>query len=127
VIISLQQYQGDVEFYIGGGISPNGPNDTSIVIKSERGASRVLILTDEDRRRTGYRTGLYEVCAFGLDDSSFSISPKEDNYVFRYDAADQTVYTFNLEKRYYNYFRYTHSSLASKVNITVKIQGYSIL
>jgi hypothetical protein len=72
----------------------------------------VLILTAKDRNRLGYKTGLYEVCAYGNDDSSFAITPTEDNFNQRFDALDKYTYTFNIESKNFMYFRHTHEYLA---------------
>jgi len=46
-MITLSQNQGYVDLYIAGGTEPSGPNDSGIVIKSERGTKKF----DNDCRR----------------------------------------------------------------------------
>ena len=55
-------------------------------------------MTLEDKNRKGYKTGLYEVCIYGLEYSSVSITPSEANFGYRLDASDGNVYTLNIEK-----------------------------
>ena len=76
-------------------------------------------MTLEDKNRKGYKTGLYEVCIYGLEYSSVSITPSEANFGYRLDASDGNVYTLNIEKQYYWYFRYTSSYFSSSSNITI--------
>jgi hypothetical protein len=86
-----------------------------------------LIFTQDDRKRLGFRTGLYELCIFGLQDSSsVGLTPIEENTGGRYTASDGVVYTVNVPRGKAAYFRYTQTFLAQRANITVRIEGLKI-
>ena len=76
-------------------------------MKSAPGTQLELILTAADRSRFGATTGLYEVCIFGILDSSVAITPREVNSGGRYTAADSIVYTVNIPSNNGVYFTYT--------------------
>lgn len=85
-----------------------------------------LILTAADRARFGFKTGLYEVCLFGLEDSTVGLTPIEDSTGGRYTAKDSVVYTISVPARKTTtYFTFTQAFLAQRANITVRVEGLS--
>ncbi len=92
IIITAQQYQGDIELYVAGTFQPTnpaGPTGTGIILVSERGFKRSLILSALDRVRQNRATGVYNLCIFGNDDSSVNIAISEENNAQRYDVSDR--------------------------------------
>jgi hypothetical protein len=55
-----------------------------------------MIVTAADKSRFNAVTGLYEVCIFGLKDSSVAITPSENTTSGRYPASDSILYTINI-------------------------------
>ncbi len=95
-------------------------------MRAARAPQMQLILTASDRARYGFKTGLYEVCLFGLQDSTVSLTPIEEATGGRYTAENGVVYTINVPaRRTATYFRFTQEFLAQKANITVKVEGLS--
>jgi len=74
------------------------------------------------------KTGLYEVCIFGLQEqNTVGIKPIEDIMGGRYDAGDSVVYTINVGARRANsYFRYTTQLLEKPVTIQVRVEGLNL-
>lgn len=70
-----------------------------------------LIVSSADRIRYGMRSGLYEICIFGNQDSSMALIPTEDNTGGRYTAEDSMAYTVNVPQKGSVYFRYTSQFL----------------
>lgn len=98
--MNAQQYVGELELYIGGQKIPSGPYDPNeVYLKAARAPQMQLILTAADRARFGFKTGLYEVCLFGLQDSTVGLTPIEDATGGRYTAKDSVVYTISVPVR----------------------------
>jgi len=79
---------------------------------ASRAAQMQLILTPADRIRLNMKTGLYEICIFGYEDSSVAITPVEVNTGGRYSALDSITYTTNIQRKSAVYFTYTDQFLA---------------
>lgn len=76
-------------------------------------------MTESDKNRYGYTTGLYEICTYGYGDNSFSMLIAEDIPGSRYDANDARMMTLNIESKSYAYFRYTNDALAQKCTLNL--------
>ena len=87
-----------------------------------------LIMTAQDRANFGLRTGLYEICIFGLkDQNTVGLTPVETVSGGRYDCQDSVIYTVNVfAKRTASHFRYTSTLLSQAANLTVKVEGLNM-
>lgn len=68
-MLNANQYIGDIEFYIAGQKIPASPFDSNeVFLRAARAPQMQLIMTAQDRANFGMKTGLYEVCIFGLQE-----------------------------------------------------------
>jgi hypothetical protein len=125
LLLTANQYIGDAEVYIGGQKIPAGPYETAdVYLRASRAPQMQLILTAADRARLGFRTGLYEVCIFGLQDSTVGLTPREENTGGRYTASDSVVYTLPVySRRTQSYFVYSPPQSTQKSNMTLRLEG----
>lgn len=127
LVVKLDHYQGLVDFYIAGQRVPSGPNDLdNVIVKATRSDSMQLILTAAERARLGFKTGLYEICIYGYQDSSVAITPTEINGANRFELSDGQQITTSIQRRSSMSFVYTQMFLAQRSNITVSMLGLSL-
>ena len=95
-----------------------------LYLRASRAPQMQLILTAADRARLGFRTGLYEICIFGLQDSTVGLTPREENTGGRYTASDSVVYTLPVySRRTQSYFVYSPPQSSQKSNMTLRVEG----
>jgi hypothetical protein len=85
-----------------------------------------LILTAAERSRLGFKTGLYEICIFGYQDSSVAITPTEYNFAKRFNLEESQQTSLSIQRRSSESFVYTQAFLNQKANITVQMQALSL-
>ena len=60
------------------------------------GAQMEMIVTAAERARIGAKTGLFEICLYGVMDSSVALTPVEEVTGGRYYMEDNVIYTLSV-------------------------------
>ncbi|CDW90748.1 UNKNOWN [Stylonychia lemnae] len=124
VIFNVKQQQGDIDLTL----VIRNPRNTSqeiAIFQSEVYTQRGLISRAQDRNRLNFSTGFMYLCGMPYSDSNIQILANQNFQFSRFDALDDTLYTYMMDSNEYVYYRYTSPYLTTQRLIQVTLQNFN--
>ncbi|CDW71175.1 UNKNOWN [Stylonychia lemnae] len=126
-VFEINQYQGEMDILAYYRNLDTNEVSSDILVSSEMFQQRSIIVRSIDRQRLGPANGLIYLCIQAFSDSSLSIYPYQYYSFDKYDAVEDSLYSFVLDSKDSVYFRYTSVILQQSAVLNITVQSFSNL